>query len=144
MPRKRKPKYTPKQIKMQPGREKDGLSEVTPFYENGKFMCARDPDPRYPKLKKDYQFYVLMPDGKHANIGFQMHRQIRLNKEAKEFVDWLAQNFGDFDPSMTEEMYEAIQETEWANDFYRGYRRKDETLIRSWVRQILRENKRRR
>ena len=144
MPRKRKPKYTPKQIQMQPGREKDGLSEVTPFYENGKFMCARNPNPRYPKLKKNYLFYVLMPDGKHANIGFQMHRQIRLNKEAKEFVDWLAQNFGNFDPSMTEEMYEAIQETEWANDFYRGSRRKDETLIRSWVRHILRENKRRR
>lgn len=144
MPRKRKPKYTPKQIQMQPGREKDGLSEVTPFYENGKFMCARNPDTRYPKLKKDYQFYVLMPDGKHANIGFQMHRQIRRNKDAKQFVDWLAENFGNFDPSMTEDMYEAIQETEWANDFYRGSRRKDEALIRSWVRQILRENKRRR
>ena len=144
MPRKRKPKYTPKQIQMQPGRELDGLSEVTPFYENGKFMCAQDPNPKFPKLKKDYAFYVLMPDGKHANIGFQMHRQIRLQKEAKEFTDWLAQNFGDFDPSMTEDMYEAIQDTQWANDFYRGSRRKDESLVRSLVRKILREHNRRR
>ena len=144
MPRKRKPKYTPKQIQMQPGRESDGLSEVTPYYENGKFMCARDPNPRFPKLKKDYGFYVLMPDGKHANIGYQMHRQIRLNKEAKEFVDWLNANFGDFDPSMTEDMYEAIQDTKWANDFYRGSRRKDESLVRSLVRKILREHNRRR
>ena len=143
MPRKRKPNYTPKQIQMQPGRELDGLSEVIPFYENGKFMCARDPNPKFPKLKKDYAFYVLMPDGKHANIGFQMHRQIRIQKEAKEFVDWLNQNFGDFDPSMTEDMYEAIQETQWANDFYRGSRRKDESLVRSLVRKILREHNRR-
>ena len=146
MPRKRKPKYTPKQIQMQPGREKDGLSEVTPFYENGKFMCARDPNPKFPKLKKDYGFYVQMPDGRYANIGFQMHRQIRIQKEAKAFVDWLNDFFADFDGSkaQTREMYEMIQDTSFANDFYRGDRRKDESLVRSWVRKILRENKRRR
>ena len=141
MPRKRKPTYTPKQIQMQPGRELDGLSEMIPFYESGNFFCARDPNPKFPKLKKDYGFYVQMPDGKYANIGFQMHRQIRIQKEAKEFTDWLAQNFGDFDPSMTEDMYEAIQETQWANDFYRGSRRKDESLIRRLVRNILLEQK---
>ena len=58
-------------------------------------------------------------------------------------MDWLAQNFGDFDPSMTEDMYEAIQDTQWANDFYRGNRRKDESLVRSLVRKILREHNRR-
>ena len=143
MPRKRKPTYEPKQIQMQPGRELDGLSEMTPFYESGIFFCARDPNPKFPKLKKDYAFYVQMPDGKYANIGFQMHRQIRIQKEAKEFTDWLAQNFSDFDPSMTEDMYEAIQDTQWANDFYRGNRRKDESLVRSLVRKILREHNRR-
>ena len=62
MPRKRKPKYAPKQIQMQPGRELDGLSEMTPFYESGIFFCARDPNPKFPKLKKDYAFYVQMPE----------------------------------------------------------------------------------
>ena len=141
MPRKRKPAYEPKQIQPAPGRENDYLSEMTPFYENGKFFCVRDPNPKFPKLKKDFNFYVQMPDGRYANIGFQMHRQIRIQKEAKEFTDWLAQNFGDFDPSMTEDMYEAIQETQWANDFYRGSRRKDESLIRRLVRNILLEQK---
>jgi len=66
-----------------------------------------------------------MPNGTYANIGFQMHKRIKLQKEAIEFVDWLNDFFGDFDGSkaQTREMYEMIQDTSFANDFYRGSRR---------------------
>ena len=136
MPRK---KYTTKQIRPRPGREEDYRSEETPEYEVGDFFATRHPKRRgMSAIAKDYHFYAKMPQGDYAPLGFQMHRAIRLQKEMKEFVDWLNTNIGSIDgtPEGSRELYELISQSKWANTTYRGYPKES---LRRVIRNILLE-----
>ena len=136
MPRKT---YTTKQIRPRPGREQDYRSEETPDYEVGNFFATRHPKRRgMSAIAKDYHFYVKMPQGDYMALGFQMHRAIRLQKEMKEFVNWLDANIGSVDgtPEGSKAVHDMINQSKWANTTYRGY---IQDSLRRTVRNILLE-----